>query len=270
MAAATNSMTSHIAKLPIAIGVVGCLVLFLDFAVIQLFGDRRELGGAVLQTPSQHLDVASSRLLASKKIALSFAKTPIGKLGPANTQRHNFRYYDTLYYTSLQFGYDAKSIIEVGCASVPFIKHLDWVDKRTCVAPYFVQYEGTDKGNENTQLNGTTSAIESVVADFMEYEVADYSYDLLICSQVLEHVPNPSEFMKKLIRTAKTAVISVPFRWPDCGETCNHKTDDIDYKVLIEWSFPHKPIYASVVQERLDGNRNVETSKRIILVFQSE
>ena len=57
--------------------------------------------------------------------------------------------------------------------------------------------------------------IDSVVADFMKYEVDDYSYDLLVCSQVVEHVPDPSAFVKKLIRAAKTSIISVPFHWPN-------------------------------------------------------
>lgn len=262
---------NNIIKYPIAIAVVGALVLFIDFAVIRLFGEGRELGGgAAFQISTHDEEDATSRFLASNKLTLSLANTPIGKLGPANTVRHTFRYYDSLYYAALQFGHDATSLIEVGCASVPFIKYLDWVDKRTCVAPYFVQYEGKDEGNRNTDLTGTKNAIESVVADFMEYEAEEYSYDLLICSQVLEHVPDPSAFMKKLIQTAKTAIISVPYKWPDCGKQCNHKTDNIDYETLLEWSKPHKPIYSSIVQERLVGNRNPGSSKRMILVFQKK
>ena len=260
-------------QIPIAICVVGALVLFIDFAVIRLFGEGREVGGAALQTSTHnavHANDATSRLLESNKLALSLAKTPIGKLGPANTIRRNFRYYDALFYTALQFGNDATSLIEVGCAAVPFIKYLDWVDKRTCVAPYFVKYDGKDEGNENIQLTGTSNAIESVVADFMEYKVDDYSYDLLICSQVLEHVPDPAAFMKKLIQTAKTAIISVPYKWPDCGKTCNHKTDKIDYETLLKWSKPHKPIYSSIIQERLVGKRDPGSSKRMILVFQKK
>ena len=244
-------------------------MLFIDFSVIKLFGSSSEINEtAALQTSTHAAEDSTSRVLSSNRLALSLAKTPIGKLGPANTKRHNFRYYDTLYYTALQFGHDAKSLIEVGCAAIPFIKHLDWVDKRTCVAPYYVQYEGSDTGNKNTQLSGTTNAIESVVADFMEYKVKDYSYDLLICSQVLEHVPDPSAFMKKLIQTANTSIISVPYKWPDCGKSCNHKTDQIDYEMILEWSKPHIPIYSSIVQEKLEGGRNYASSRRLILVFQ--
>ena len=46
---------------------------------------------------------------------------------------------------NLQFGANAKSIMEVGCASDPFLKYLDWIDERTCVAPYFVNYGKTSK-----------------------------------------------------------------------------------------------------------------------------
>ena len=151
----------------------------------------------------------------------------------------------------------------MGCASNPFIQYLDWADKRTCVAPYYVDCSSSVKSK---QLSKDSHAIDSVVADFMEYEVDDYSYDLLVCSQVVEHVPDPSAFMKKLIRAAKTSIISVPFNWPPCGESCNHVTDKITCSMLLKWNKPYKPVYSSIVQEKGEG----DMTKRIIVVFQTE
>jgi SAM-dependent methyltransferase len=131
---------------------------------------------------------------------------PVGALGPSNSDRSHYRYYDSLYYTALQYGADAQSIIEVGCASDPFIQYLDWADRRTCVAPYFVDYTKSNK-----KLNHTK--IEKITADFMKYKLPNNKkYDLLLCSQVVEHVPDPKPFMRKLIDSAETSIISVPYK----------------------------------------------------------
>ena len=262
----------NVLKFPIAILLVGVAVLFVDLSVINLLGSREIFVSGVSEGEiGVNREQEQLHLIGSNKLALSLANAPIGKLGPANTSRSKFRYYDTLFYTALQFGHEASSLIEVGCSSNPFIQHLDWVDKRTCVAPYFVEYSGDNDGrNSNKQIMDTKNPIESVVADFMEYDLTDNSYDLLICSQVLEHVPDSSAFMKKLIKTAKTSIISVPYKWGDCGKSCNHVTHQISYDKLLEWSSPHKPIYSSIVQEKMDGKKNFDSSRRIILVFQPE
>lgn len=113
-----------------------------------------------------------------------------------------------------------------------------------------------------------TTKIESVTADFMEYQLPnDKKYDLLLCSQVIEHVPDPAAFMKKLISTAKTSIISVPLDWNDCGKECNHVTHHITNELLTKWSAPHVPIYRGIIKEEHDTKG---TARRIILVFKTE
>lgn len=249
-----------------AIGVMGFLALVINFKWMSLIGNcdktnlqQDDVLHSYADAGSANNDKSSATLLTSNKLAQALAKTPVGNLGEANTSRQKYRYYDSLFYATLQFGADATSLIEVGCASDPFIKYFDWIDKRTCVAPYFIEYNG---GALKKKLSGS-HAIESVVSDFMEYEIEDYSYDLLICSQVVEHVPDPSAFIKKLIRTAKTSIISVPYDWPVCGGKCGHLTHEITYEKLLEWTTPQKPIYSSIIHEHRGS-----TGRRILLVFQ--
>ena len=217
----------------------------------------------ILHPGVQSDSTTSLRLTPAKnsKLIQAIQKAPIGSLGPSGTNRAHLRYYDTLFYTTLQYGANAKSIIEVGCASDPFIQYLDWIDQRTCVAPYFVEYGKFSKTKEDL---GTK--IATVTADFMEYQLPNgKKFDLLLCNQVLEHVVDPASFMKKLIESASTSIISVPYNWEGCGEVCNHKTDFITMSTLTEWSAPYLPIYRGVVTEDFDGKFN----KRVIFVFET-
>mmetsp|Transcript_15587 Transcript_15587/g.33673 ORF Transcript_15587/g.33673 Transcript_15587/m.33673 type:complete len:263 (-) Transcript_15587:768-1556(-) len=250
----------------VSLAVASSLILSTSFCIQNLLVQNTANSHVVVQHEAEAVSTTSA------KLSKSLRHTPVGTLGPKGTIRHNYRYYDSLFYAAMQYGKDATSLIEVGCASDPFIKYLDWIDRRTCVAPYFVEYSGNDNSNSNTQLEGVGDQIERVTADFMEYDSGSDKYDLLICSQVLEHVPDPSAFMKKLINTAKTSVISVPFEWSNCGKKCNHLTDNITYEQILDWSAPHIPIYSSIIQEKRDknGKESIRNKRRILVVFKPE
>ena len=196
------------------------------------------------------------------KIAIALRNASFGSLGPRGTNRQHMRYYDALYYTALQYGSEAESILEVGCASDPYVQHLNWISNRTCVAPYFESYERY--AVDGTDMVGNSTNIEKITADFMEYELPrGEKYDLLLCNQVLEHVPKPAAFMKKLISSAKTSIISVPYNWDNCGKECAHVSHHITHKKLMMWSAPHVPIYQGIVTE----NQDSKFGRRIILVY---
>ncbi|KAL3809355.1 hypothetical protein ACHAXA_009063 [Cyclostephanos tholiformis] len=222
-------------------------------------GDDDDDGDYLDPDPDPSFDTALARAIRTSSI---------GSLGPSGTNRNHMRYYDALFYAALQYGIDAKSILEVGCASDAFVRHLNWIDDRTCVAPYFESYEkyasGGGGGNVVTNNNATDSMdnIVMVTADFMQYPV-ERTYDLLLCNQVLEHVPNPAKFMKKLIDSARTSIISVPYNWEDCGKECAHVSHRITHKTLLRWSAPHVPIYQGIVTDNATSN----FGRRTILVF---
>ena len=126
------------------------------------------------------------------------------------------------------------------------------------MAPFFKEY-----GNSSE----TTHEIRKVTADFMEYQLPDNGtkFDLLLCNQVVEHVPDPAAFTKKLIDSAKISIISVPYLWEDEELVPDHRSHLITTKMFAGWSEPHLPIYRGIVTE--EGKR---FTKRLIFVFKTD
>jgi 2-polyprenyl-3-methyl-5-hydroxy-6-metoxy-1,4-benzoquinol methylase len=190
----------------------------------------------------------------------SVVNAPIGRLGPKGTSRKNLLYYDFLFLLSLKYGATSKRLLEVGCAGDPFSQYLNWMQERTCLAPYFVNYNKSERAH---MLAGGT--IKTIMADFMAWENPEHeTYDLVVCNQVLEHVPDPKGFLQKLITTSQQAtIVSVPYLWNDCGPKCGHLTHNITLEMVEEWAAPYKPVHHVVVTEN-----NEKHVKRLFVVFQ--
>merc|ERR1719169_6934 len=96
------------------------------------------------------------------------------------------------------------------------------------------------------------------MADFMHWKGS--GYDVVLCSQVLEHVPQPSSFLQKLLGTGKWVVVSVPYRWKDYGSKW-HVWHDVTLKQVKGWAgSTSKPLSYRISREH-DG------TKRLIVVF---
>lgn len=70
--------------------------------------------------------------------------------------------------------------------------------------------------------------------DFMDYEPGR-DFDLVLCLQVLEHLPDPAAFCRKLLRLGRVVIVSVPYRWPP-DKTGDHLHDPVDRKKLRAWA----------------------------------
>ena len=88
--------------------------------------------------------------------------------------------------------------------------------------------------------------VESLTCDFLTYH-PDNRFDLVTCFQVLEHVPDPAAFARKLIKIGEVAVVSVPYKWKK-GKCRFHLHDPVDERKMKRW-FGRKPDYAYVARE---------------------
>jgi hypothetical protein len=90
------------------------------------------------------------------------------------------------------------------------------------------------------------AGVESVISDFIAYQI-DEPYDLVTCFQVLEHVPNPAPFARKLLVSGKTCIVSVPFKWK-AGKNKEHIHDPVDAEKMLHW-FGREPDYQYLATE---------------------
>ncbi|MGH7578098.1 MAG: class I SAM-dependent methyltransferase [Longimicrobiales bacterium] len=98
---------------------------------------------------------------------------------------------------------------------------------------------------------GTLEGVRVIHADFLEWE-PDGTYDVVMCLQVLEHIPDAAAFARKLFACAPVAVISVPYRWR-AGHCKHHVHDPVDEIKLYEWTQrqPSDCIVVGQTEERL-------------------
>jgi hypothetical protein len=131
-----------------------------------------------------------------------------------------------------RFGGGPKAVLDVGSNGTPT---LEW-------------HRGTAQRLVSVDLGTPYRApgIESRVQNFFEY-VPDAPFDLATCFQVLEHVPDPAVFARKLLAAAPVLIVSVPYRWRK-GACKYHIHDPVDEAKMLSW-FGREPVYSYVASE---------------------
>jgi hypothetical protein len=75
------------------------------------------------------------------------------------------------------------------------------------------------------------------------------------------------DFVRKLVRTVKIAIISVPFMWPPSAKSpIMLATNYINLEMMEHWTLPQKPIMSTIVQEDQDTHGRL---RRLIVVYKS-
>lgn len=150
--------------------------------------------------------------------------------------RQHLQYYRTVLHYARKYCPDGTTLLDVGGGVGLGCRYLEWFERfdRTCV--------------ELPSTGCTLDGVTVIHADFLEWE-PDRRYDLVLCLQVLEHVPDPIAFARKLFACGKVVIVSVPYRWnaTACSE---HRHDPVDERKLREWT-GRKPVESVVVDSRL-------------------
>ena len=63
-------------------------------------------------------------------------------------------------------------------------------------------------------------------------------FDLVLCSEVVEHVGEPEAFVRKLLLLARVVVLAVPYKWERCDSNtkCHHVNNMITREQISRWA----------------------------------
>jgi SAM-dependent methyltransferase len=160
-------------------------------------------------------------------------------------RRADSLYLQYVFFLARVVGRDAGSVIDVGSNGCPYIEWLDWIPRKLSV---------------DLEMPYSSATVEGRTGDFLALDIGE-SFDLGLCLQVLEHVPEVAAFARKLLATTPHLIVSVPYRW-EPGQT-EHVHDPVDEEKLAGW-FGRAPNYRVIVREPFFRK------KRLIAYFDRE
>ena len=113
-------------------------------------------------------------------------------------------------------------ILDMGCGSGRHTAEAARIDRSLAVGAdlNFNDLKDAQKRLEYHEKLGETGggSWAFLTADVTRLPYQDHSFDLVICSEVMEHVPDHEQAARELVRVLKPGgdlVVSVPARWPE-------------------------------------------------------
>ncbi len=158
-------------------------------------------------------------------------------------KRKHLKYYQQVIRLAEKYVPAGGQVIDVGSHETHLLGQLHWFARRVALDLYTIP---------------PRPGIETIeMTDFLQYQPGTH-FDLVLCLQVLEHLRNPGIFAQKLLRTGRTVIISVPYKWPE-HVSRNHIQDPVDDAKLESWT-RRQPIETRIVTNGM---------QRLIAVYQS-
>ncbi len=147
-------------------------------------------------------------------------------------RRRNAIYLRNVRQLVRSVGIDAESILDVGSNGCGYLDWFDWIPRRVSIDiknPY------------------SGPGVEGIQADFLTHQFPE-RFDVVLCLQVLEHIPDAQRFAQRLLANAKHHVIvSVPYKWA-ADRSANHVHDPVDEGKMLSW-FGRQPISSRIARE---------------------
>ena len=151
--------------------------------------------------------------------------------------RKELQYYRTVREFAAKYSPDGKTLLDVGGGVGLGCRYLEWYDE-------FEERTSVETPTKGCTLDG----VRVIHSDFMDW-LPDQKYDLVLCLQVLEHIPDPTAFARKLFECGNVVIVSVPYCWK-AGVCTSHIHDPVDESKLLKW-LGRESIEMQVIDSRL-------------------
>lgn len=106
---------------------------------------------------------------------------------------------------------DSTRILDAGAGE---LRNKKYCDHLNYVAQDFCQYAGQAKGGDGLHNQAWDTSRIDLVSDITEIPASDESFDAVLCSEVLEHVPEPMRALDefaRLLRPGGMLILTAPF-----------------------------------------------------------
>ena len=103
-----------------------------------------------------------------------------------------------------------ESILDAGAGQLKYknyCKHLEYTSQD------FAQYDGKGDGN-GIQMETWDNSKLDIISDIASIPIEDNSYDNILCTEVIEHIPHPIDALKEFSRILKPGgklILTAPF-----------------------------------------------------------
>jgi SAM-dependent methyltransferase len=131
--------------------------------------------------------------------------------------RNRMLYYQAVFQYAAVAGYDAETVIDIGCGGTDYINWLHWIPKK-----YMLDFK----------VRVPSPDVIPIETDFFQFEPPQ-RFDLALCCQVLEHIEDAAAFCRKLKDVCRHLIVSVPYKW--IGNAPGHIHDPVDEEKLLGW-----------------------------------
>ncbi len=160
-------------------------------------------------------------------------------------QRKNYVYLHVCRRLLEIVAVSARTVADIGSNRSPILDFFDGPKIRYSI-DITAPYEG--------------DGVIPVKEDFYQWDPPE-SIEVATCFQVIEHVPDPKEFARRMLEHFEVSLISVPYKEPP-GLNPGHVNNHIDLERITEW-FGRVPNFHYIARE-LSGD------ERIICLFDRE
>jgi len=153
-----------------------------------------------------------------EKVSFSFVSPPSNFFGPLYPTEDHERIVEI-------FGIkNSDSVLDIGGGDNPFIRADTVVDTELGTSPH-----------RDGQSIRQDFKKRYVKADVQELPFGDKSFDFVFCSHVLEHVADPEQACREIIRVAKRGYIETPRKWMElfAGHPSHQWLIDVNGGVLV-------------------------------------